>query len=150
HPASGARRDWDDILNVPAQLLIPTGQEPSRYRGQEMLDTLAMLQRPPCLLATGTDQGLSGEFPFGQLSSLLQMKTNEPHPRLGQGLLRLLEIPAGPSGLSNVEAARKALELNEWEQRAGPFAHFLGSWCPGDRALCFVSFFPNGLFAPGW
>jgi len=42
-----------------------------------------------------------------------------------------------------------ALELNEREQQARPFAHFLGSWCPAPT-LCFVSFFPNGLFANGW
>jgi len=150
HPTTGSREDWDDILNVPKQLFIPAGVDPSRFLGHDMLQTLEMLQQPPCIRATGDKDGLCAEFPFGQLSSLLQMKTMEGHPRYGHGLMMQLEIPIPSSGDTDLGAAKMALKLNEME-RDDPraFPHFLGSWCPGERAVCFVSFFPNWLFKVG-
>jgi hypothetical protein len=125
------------------------GQEASRYQGREMLDALEMFQAPPpcpCVLATGDEKALCAEFPFGHLTSLLSVQTDSPHLDLGNGLRMVLQLPEGPSGLDNPEAARKALELNEWEQKVRLGSHFLGSWCPAP-ALCFLSFLPNGLFA---
>src|SRR5262249_40373482 len=91
--------------------------------------------------------GLSAEFPFGRLTSLLQMKTAEPHPRFGHGLLILQSLPQVPHGES-AEAAELALKLNESEQDSTFFGHFLGSWCPGTHALTFATFCPNFLYAP--
>ncbi len=149
HPKSGTRKQRDEILDVPSQLLIPMGQAPSRFQGQEMLDALNWLQRPPCVLATGNEAGFCAEFPFGSFTSMLQASTDISHLVLGKGLHMVLQLPEGPSGLDNPEAARMALELNEREQQPPPFAHFLGSWCPAPT-LCFLSFYPNSLFVPGW
>jgi hypothetical protein len=147
HPKSGIRRFRDEILDVPAKLLIPAGQGASRYRGQETLDALEWLQRPPCVLATGDENGFCAEFPFGAFTSLLQVRTDLSHPFLGNGLYMTLQPHEGPSGWENPEAARMALELNEREQRERLSAHFLGSWCP--TPLCFLSFFPNNSCAKG-
>jgi hypothetical protein len=149
HPMSGPRSVRDEILDVPSRLLIPEGRENSRYQDEEMLAALEMLQGRPCVLASGDRNGFSAEFPFGPFTSLLQVQAKKPHPILGNGLHMMLQLPDGPSGLEQSEAARLALELNEREQHAPFFAHFLGSWCP-TPSLCFVSFVPNSLFANVW
>jgi hypothetical protein len=141
HPRSGSRKIPDDILGVPSKLLVPMGQEPSRYQGQGMLDAIGWLQGPPCVLAMGDEKAFCAEFPFGAFTSLLQVRTDLPHSILGNGLYMRLQPHEGPSGWESPEAARMALELNEREQREFPYAHFLGSWCPAP--LCFLSFFPN-------
>ncbi|HYT87891.1 MAG TPA: hypothetical protein VEL76_04160, partial [Gemmataceae bacterium] len=149
HPRSGPRVVPDDMLNIVEARVGPDGQEPSRYAGQDMLDTLAFFQDPPCVLATGGEEGVSAEFPFDNFTSLLKLKTEEPNPWLGHGLLTLLSVPAGESGETNVAAARLALELNELELRTLTHSQFLGSWCPGNQALTFVSFLPNAMYLPG-
>jgi hypothetical protein len=137
------------MLNLVAAKVVPEGRAASRYAGQDVTETLKFLQRPPTVLATGDSDGLSAEFPFGGNTSLLQMSARESHPYLGNGLFILLEVPQGPSGATNPEAARFALELNERELQSVSLAHFLGSWYPGQRALAFVSFFPNSMHMPG-
>jgi hypothetical protein len=145
HPNSGRRSVPDDMLNIVRAKVQPEGQHPSPYAGDEMLDTLALFQNPPCVLATGDEDGLSAEFPFGDFTSLLQMKTSEVNPGLGHGLLTLLSLPGTETGKENVKAARLALELNELELSSLTRFHFLGSWCPGKQALTFASFLPNAM-----
>jgi hypothetical protein len=149
HPQSGPRAVPDDMLNLLAATVVPAGEAASLYAGKDMAETLKRLDRPPCVLATGDDKGVTAEFPFGGLTSLLRLKTEEANPRLGNGLLVLLEVPAGESGAGNLEAARLALTLNERELASLTRCHFLGSWCPGDRVLAFVSFWPNAMHQPG-
>jgi hypothetical protein len=149
HPSSGARLVPDDMLNLVRGRVVPDGQQPALYAGEELLDTLAFFQSPPCVLATGSENGLSAEFPFGDFTSLLQMKTRETNPWLGNGLLALLSVPRTESGKENVKAARLALDLNELEVSSLTRAHFLGSWCPGNQGLTFVSFLPNAMRLAG-
>jgi hypothetical protein len=145
HPNSGQRAIPDDMLNIIRGNVAPAGRPPSHYAGEDMLEALAFFQNPPCVLATGSETGLSAELPFGDFTSLLQMKTGETNLWHGCGLLTLLSFPAAESGQENVAAARLALELNELELASLTRCHFLGSWCPGRQALTFVSFLPNVL-----
>jgi hypothetical protein len=149
HPSSGARLVPDDLLNLIRARVVPDGQHPSLYAGEDLLDTLAFFQNPPCVLATGSDNALRAEFPFGDFTSLLQMETRAENPWLGNGLLALLSVPGTECGKENVEAARLALELNEEEVSSLTRAHFLGSWCPGNQALTFASFLPNAMRLAG-
>ena len=117
----------------------------SFYRGQGMLDALQMLQQPPCVLATGDENGLSAEFPFDDQTSLLRALTYDPNPRLGNGLLMLLTLPVGGNDAGSAAGAATALALNAQELQAMNRSHFLGSWCPGPVGATFVSFFPNSM-----
>jgi hypothetical protein len=147
HPDSGPRDDPDEMLDIIEELVRPMGQEPSAFAGEEMLSVLEEHQRPPCVLAHGTDEGLSAEFPFRGGTSLLELLADEENPRVGSGLLAHLTLPDGDNSPDG------ALEMNERELRSAlssaPRSHFLGSWAPVEGGLTFCSFVPNAVHRPG-
>lgn len=65
--------------------------------------------------------------PFGSDQALLRMTTDQPHLRLGNGLLVLLSLPFS---LDAQEAAERANWLNFWESRkfATNGVPFIGGW----------------------
>src|SRR5262249_37235569 len=71
----------------------------------------------------------------------------ESNPRVGNGLLTLLTLPVGATAPGDPRGARHALELNRRELEEDTHAHFLGSWCPTEQGLCFVTFYPNAFAA---
>jgi hypothetical protein len=144
HPQSGFRDDLDDMLNVIEKVIPPASGQDSAYHGEEMLAAVEMLQRPPCVLATGGEGGCTAEFPFGSFTSRLQLFTDQPHPRLGNGLLTLLTMPSRPAA-DAAHGAAAALGLNELELQSLTRCHFLGSWCHDEEGLTFTSFYPNFL-----
>jgi len=146
HPKSGRRPDPDDMLNVIAGMVAPLGERPSAWAGNEMREAVDQLQRFPCVLATGDHSGLSAEFPFFEMTSLLTIRTNERHPQLGNGMLVRLSLPVG---CPKEDWARVAIDLNARELRSLTRSPFLGSWCAGDDAITFVSFYPNVAHQPG-
>jgi hypothetical protein len=144
HPSTGHRSYPDDMLEMIEHM--PMKSAASRWAGSDMLAVLELLQRPPCILATGDATGVAAEFSFPALSgsSLLQISTRETHPRLGAGCLFRLTLPITDH---RPNAIVQALELNERE--ATEHNHLLGSWCPSEHGLTYVSFLPNVAFNPG-
>jgi hypothetical protein len=145
HPHSGARPEPDDMLNVLQAVVIPEGAGPSQFPGRHFLTALETMEQGG-FLASGEEDALTMEFPFGDRTSLCQLTTKDRHPWLGAGLLRRLSLPLGP----DEEAARveQALTLNEWELGELTRTHFLGSWCPDTHGLTHVTFFPNSWSGP--
>lgn len=133
-------------LHSIANAFAPAGEGPSRWAGQELEHLADTLPSPPCVLAHSDTTGLTAEFPFGKDTSLLTVRTDQRHPRMGSGALLLLRLPW--RGSKN-ESARLALELNRRELTEITAHHFLGSWCldPGG-GVAFASFLPNLLHSP--
>ncbi len=83
-------------------------------------------------------------------TALLRMTNDEPHPELGAGLFCTLTLPHTLPSERHAQLACRRLNLLEMEPVASP-PHF-GAWCPGSDncSACYVSFFPNDLYAiPG-
>ncbi len=146
HPESGPRTEKDGMLDIIEVLIRPEGQARSAYQGSEMKGLLAAMQRPPCVLATGDELGITAEFPYPNHTSLLEITTTSANPRVGGGLLALLTIP---EGANDAATALQALEWNELELTSFTRAHFLGSWCPSERGITFAAFYPNSLYRAG-
>jgi hypothetical protein len=147
HPTSGLRSTPDGRFAAIAQRVRLKGRRPSPFAGPEMASVLDLLQRPPCVLATGDERGLTAEFPFHGNTSLLQLLTEERDFAMGNGLHTLLAIPEGENSVEG------ALEMNGRELHntipRAPRSHFLGTWSPSKDALAFSSFLPNAIHVPG-
>jgi hypothetical protein len=103
-------------------------------------------------------RGLSIEMPFGDATAILLLKTDVPHPRLGNGLLGILKIPHF-SKLESVNALSIEMNFLEaliWSKIGMPL---IGNWtsvesgAPGEQEHGFVpafsSFIPNLVYQPG-
>jgi hypothetical protein len=147
HPVSGERLLADEMLEIVDLTIRPMGESASRYAGAAMDKLGKDLQQPPCIFASGSETGVSAEYPHPKQSYLLRLLTEEKHPRLGHGMLAMLHLPEGES---NAETARAALSLNTREIESDQMpAHFLGSWCAGVAGLTYVSFYPNAMANDG-
>jgi hypothetical protein len=70
------------------------GSSPSRWIATgEFEAIIEKWGRCDSAFGTADETGLTIETPFGDDSALLTLKTNQPHPRLGNGLLAVLIIP---------------------------------------------------------
>lgn len=144
HPVSGPRLERDDMLDVLHEIVAPYGELPSAWEGEEMEWTLDAVRRSPyTVLATGSETGMSAEFPFQSRTSLLTVTTEERNPELCNGALLLLHLPMT---FAAAEGIAFATELSRRELESLTCAHFLGSWLWRDGGLCFVTFLPNMLY----
>jgi hypothetical protein len=75
-------------------------------------------------------------------TSLLTLRTNEPHSLYGNGILARLELPLPAAG---EEAVALVGELNRWELSGVDLPPLFGAWCLGPRAPTFVTFVPNQM-----
>ena len=142
------------MANVIEGVIAPAGLRASDAAGEPMLVTATELRRAG-LAVSGDRTRLTAEFPVGSQTSLLQMLTQEPNPRLGNGLLSLLTLPliAGAGKAGDPELVRSALELNAREVAQLNYCHFLGSWCVDPKGfLTFCHCAPNTLLGirSGW
>ena len=147
HPASGTRpraepkidelweRSWDPPS--PSELGAP-----SQFAGPLMVECVERLQGPPCVLCTGSEEGVAAEFPFGVTASIIELRTGETHARrLVTGLLILERYPFDASdGLS----PDKCLELAAMEREARLPGASLGGWTISSEGyLAHAAFLPN-------
>lgn len=159
HPVNGERPDMDDMLNLPAAVVVPEGAAPSRFSGATWMRLDEGLRQMGYFGSVDADQ-LTCEVPFtgsdpaveepGQLqTSLVQLVNTEPHPEDGHGLLGFMQLPidADPD-----RVAEYANELNLHESTGEPVTNLLGAWCPhpdDPTTITFCQFVPNllaGLF----
>jgi hypothetical protein len=148
HRGAGPRPALDPLTGALQRNVVPDGRRPSRFQGRDMQDALRWLQQTP-FLSNGDGDSLVSEFPFGPRTSLLHVDATEPNPRVGNGLLTVLTLPVAQSDPRNPRGTQSALELNRRELAEDTHAHFLGSWCPTEEGLCFVTFYPNAFAAIG-
>lgn len=147
-PGRGLRSEPDEMAEVLATLIAPLGKQPSRWSPAEFEESVNVYMRqPPALLASSGGAGLTVEFPYGDQSSLCQLKGDQPHPRHGNGLFLLQSFPI--AGTKDSEGARQALLLNRNELLEHPFGYGFGSYAYRENTMHFTSFFPNALYRPG-
>lgn len=147
HPDHGIRPEPDELAEAIASLIAPMGAEPSRWKEWEFQDMDKFMNQFPSIVGTVGDTGFTVEFPYGDETSLCQVKNNEPHPRYGNGLFILQSFPLGD--ISEMKGIDLALLMNEIELTQEPLGYGLGSYVYKTGMLHFTSFFPNALYKPG-
>lgn len=166
HPASGERPDLDDMLNVPEQVIMPLGAEPSQFAGPLTAGLDKFAAEMGCF-ATSDESGATCEVPYTgdlpaflqdpdapdreRLTALVRVFPRQPHPQFGNGALVTLQLPYSPDAEN---AAMLANKLNAEEARGDLSAPLLGAWCPDPlrkehNTLAFCTFLPNALARPG-
>lgn len=146
HPKNGMRPEPDDLTNFVPQAVMPMGKHPSKWNAGEFNSFLCNhMGQSPAEMATGGEDGLTVEFPFGNQTSLCRFLTDQPHPLYGNGLLVLQTFPVRFSG---DKGKMSALILNNLELSQRPFGYGLGSYAYQGKNVNFVTFFPNAVYNP--
>jgi hypothetical protein len=146
HPTSGRRREADDIVETLSWLMVQ-GQSDSEWAGAEMQQALATLKHMGAL-ATGSDTGVTAEFPFHGGTALMTMTTTERHATIGNGMLVRLTLPIR---FDLDDGVRMAATLNQRELSENYLNEFMGGWCFDPRGfLTFVAFYPNVRIGNGY
>jgi hypothetical protein len=170
HPTSGVRGQMDDMLNVPAEVIMPMGKEPSKFIGEPCSSLGAFFAEfagDRHWFGTADATGATLEVPFtgatpaGFLpanwpdvrpqTTLTQVFPEAPHPEFGNGALVITRLPVSPGAEQAIVLAN---ELNRADFAADHTAPpLLGAWCPDvlsedGNELAFCSFLPNLLALP--
>jgi hypothetical protein len=167
HPINGERPEMDDILNIPEQLVMPAGTEPSRFTGP-LSEGLGAFAASMGWFGSSDATGITCEVPFtgnrplilqqkygvpdiGLETALVRIFTDQPHPEEGNGALIVMQLPISPGA---DEAPVLANELNAVEAKGDLSAPLLGAWCPDvmskdGNGLAFCCFLPNLIARPG-
>jgi hypothetical protein len=144
HPESGPRPEPDEMLGV-LEIVRMDGRAAPGWAGEQMAVALEQLRAlPAVVLASGDDEGITLEVPYGQATALIQLDTSWAHPDLGAGLLARLSLP-GDAAPGPESAARR----NRQELAALTRAHFTGGWIGSGPFAVYLSFFPNMLSRTG-
>ena len=95
HPTSGRRLEPDEMLNVLDTQFAADGRKQSLFADKFEMENIAEITRQSTSAASlgGDAGGVTIEVPFGDYTSLIQLNTQEPHRRLGNGLTALLRLP---------------------------------------------------------
>jgi hypothetical protein len=150
-PAHLQGQELDGMLEVAAQVYVPIGQEPNRWDGHDEFSQFAeTYARNDRCFGTADKSGLTLETPFGPDTALINLRTGEKHPQLGNGLLVTLQLPRF------AEAATIASEcayLNFLEAVSWTGFPLLGCWHPHisreqSAGVAFTTFVPNALYQP--
>lgn len=147
-PGRGLRPSPDEMAEITGNLIFPLGQRPAAWKPTEFKDAVDQhMQAPPSLMATSGGEGLTVEFPFGEASSLCQMKSDEKHPGYGRGLH--VRQSFAVRTVDEFSGVQLALELNQQELSEDAAGYGFGSFCYRDEMLHFCSFWPNAIHRPG-
>ncbi len=143
HPTSGLREETDGMLEIITDVIRPKGEEPSSWLGDEMDGLRNLINNAPDWFSMGDESSLSAEYPYPGDTSLLTISTSESNPRLGNGLLVLLQTRKGdPDG-------KTALDWNFNDHYGEKPLQSFGSWCVSETGLTYTSFLPNAMFKMG-
>ena len=149
-PREGAgTRGEPDALVEAWRPYAERGAKESPLLGEPMTRALAMDPKP-WRNVTGSSRGLDAELPCAAPGEtpgvpavgLLRLVASQPHPRLGSGLLAVLQPPVDTEPDPQRVFATAAL-LNEGESREWVDADQLGGWCVHpSQGLVYASFVP--------
>jgi hypothetical protein len=153
HPVSGRRNEPDDMLGLLDTLVAREGRKPSRFKDKWDMENIEHIVNRLTGAATlgSTENGLAIEVAFGNLTSLTELKPEEPHRRAGAGIRIRTRLPLP---LTEDEAADHANAFNLAEARGASETTHYGAWCwdswgPGDVTLAYQVFIPNMLYRVG-
>ena len=146
HP-TGIRTNPDDMLNV-LEVFKQKGQEPSAFIGEECA-RIERMSPSPFLMANSDNSGATVEFPFPgciPATTMLQIRTDCEHPKLGRGAFLLLRIPDMPGVAQDFALADRlnTSEMQEWSR-----SRCFGAWCKDFentdplKGLAYVCFVPS-------
>lgn len=152
HP-TGIRTHPDDMLNV-LELYREEGQEPSAFIGEECARIERMSPRP-FVMANADESGATVEFPFAGCmppTTMLRIRTDVEHPKLGSGAFLLLKVPNTPSVVQDFGLVNRlnAAEMQEWSRSRG-----FGAWCKDVESadplkhIAYVCFLPSATKMDG-
>jgi hypothetical protein len=147
HPQNGLRAHADDTLTHAYGLFHPSGDAPSRWIGCETWERAGwVMEREAHNFHTDRQTSLNADFDWTATEDgfqHLEVRTDEPHPKLGNGLHITLTVPMrlNPEAIGHL-----VLDLNSYERAEYKRCHTLGSWCEHDGRLAHRLFFPNALF----
>ena len=140
HPVSGPRPDRDDMLNYISAIIVPAGQQPSRWAGEEMERALDLL-RQISLFAVGEHHGGFCRIPLSRSRIVAgSLCCAQRRPRW----YRTVDDTAPSRGSGSRDTCHAAAVMNVLELEMNPFGHFRGGWCVSERnAVAFKAFYPN-------
>lgn len=136
HPTNGLR---EKPALIPFTDLSEHSVKPNAWSPGEVPMLEKIVNSPPFVSGNVDVDGLTAELPYGDFTSLLQMKTTN-RSRIGKGLRVSLALPLN---VTNDSPQSVALGLNTAENNSFTHAYFLGSWCWEANCLAYVSFMPN-------
>ncbi len=146
HPQSGFRTIPDPVLANAGSFFQSTGDQPSKWEGVPTWEQAGwMMEREARHFDTDRQTYMHADFDWvcGEDPLTLDLRTNEPHPKLGNGLHVTLTVPMR---LSPQAIGHLLLDLNTYEKSEYKRCHTLGSWCNHNGKLAFREFIPNALF----
>ena len=153
-PCSNLNKGLDDMLGLENDYAA-CGETPSKWINTgEFEGIIERWGRCDTAFGTADQAGLTIETPFGEHTAILTLKTEEPHPRLGNGLLAELKIPYFVETEQAFHTANflNFLESTTW---AGTGMPFTGSWTtritsePELICLAYGNFVPNFVYQSG-
>lgn len=154
-PSDGVPDVPDDFVSSLETFWWREGRSPSKYAGDEIAAIEAMAQTSEQAATWGADaNGIAVEFPFGGETSLVAVRTDDPHRRVGNGLSVRSFLVMG----EEQDLLLQANALNQSEAAGDSVTQHFGAWCvgegpvgsPGKRFLQYQSFLPNGLHRVGY
>ena len=147
HPITGIRTDPDPMIENALGFFVGSGGQPSKWIGIPTWQQAGwIMEREARKFDTDRQTFLTAEFDWacGEDSLRVEIRTDEPHKKLGNGLHVTMTVPMR---LSPDAIGHLLLDLNTYEKNEYKRCHTLGSWCMHDGKLAFREFVPNSLFA---
>lgn len=149
HPSAGLRAHPDAMLSHAECLFHPSGDGPSKWLGDPTWQRAGwVMEREARTFETDGRSRLNADYdwPCGEGLIRLEVRADEPHASLGNGLHATLTLPMR---LSPQAIGHLVLDLNSYERNEYRRCHTLGSWCMHGGLLAYRTFLPNALHADG-
>lgn len=147
HPHTGIRTEPDAVLEHAQGFFVGAGELPSKWIGLPTWEQAGwIMEREARRFDTDRQTYMSAVFDWacgGENGLVLDLRTDEPHPKLGNGLHVTLTVPMQ---LNAAGIGHLVLDLNSYEKNEYKRCHTLGSWCCHGGKLAFREFVPNALF----
>ena len=151
HPQLGVRTVPDDMLNVEA-VFQRDGAAPSRFAvSHELQSIVDHVRGTPFASMGATAGGVCVEVPLGNATTLIELRTDVPHPHLGSGLSVKTVLPFGET---HADLAAFAGRLGRGQSQTAEGVGGLGAWgvrtTNGRQHATYSRFVPNSMHSPGF
>ncbi len=146
HPRHDLRHPPSPIVTQAYGFFSGSGCQPSKWIDQpEWKQSSWVMEREARTFDLEMGRSMVGTWPWdcGEGDIVIAVKTDEPHPKVGNGLHLTLSIPLT---LTAEGIGHLVLELNGLERTDYKRCHTLGSWCEHEGKLAFRLFVPNCLY----
>lgn len=151
-PTGGGREEATVQMNACWSAVKAESGTTSRFTGLAEYQAIAAKSRNSDIATLGaTAHGIALEVPFGDDTTLILVKADEPHPLLGPGLGVFTSLPIPHSDAEQV--AKVVASLNNLEHNGVAVVPHVGAWGKREvgrlRVAAYSTFLPNAFFLPG-